>query len=91
MRFGSKLNPDANTVNAYNGMMLLALALKRGNGTGAAVMAALESGKIEGPNGPLTIVHRYAAQAVYIGEAVGDGAIATLDSTPPIQPAVNCK
>jgi urea transport system substrate-binding protein len=90
-RFGNKFNPDANTVNAYNGMLLLAPALRQGNGSGAAVIAALESGKIEGPNGPLTIVRRYAAQAVYIGEAVGDGSITTMDSTPPIQPNVNCK
>jgi urea transport system substrate-binding protein len=90
-RFGIEFNPDANTVNAYNGMMLLAPALKQGNGTGAAVVAALESGKVNGPNGPLTVVHHYAAQAVYIGEAVGDGSIATMDGTSPIQPTVKCR
>jgi urea transport system substrate-binding protein len=74
-RFGNRFDPDANTVNAYNGMMLLAPTLKRAHGNSAAVTAALESGKIDGPNGPLTVVHHYAAQAVYIGEAVGDGSM----------------
>jgi branched-chain amino acid transport system substrate-binding protein len=90
-KFGDKLSPDASTVNAYNGMLLLAAALKQGGGDGAAAIAALDVGKINGPNGPLTIMHRYAAEPTYIGRAAGDGSIAVVDSTAPIEPAVTCK
>jgi urea transport system substrate-binding protein len=90
-RFGGKFSPDANTVNAYNGMMLLAAALKQGHGNGPAVMAALDTGKVDGPNGPLQVVRRYAAQPTYIGRALGDGSIAVMHHTAPIEPAVKCK
>lgn len=90
-RFGDKVSPDANTVNAYNGMMLLAAALKQSEGKDAAVMSSLDKGKIDGPNGPLQIVRRYAAQETYIGRAAGDGSIAVVDHTAPIEPAVKCK
>ncbi len=90
-RFGGKFSPDANSVNAYNGMMLLAAALKQGNGDPKATIAALDAGKIAGPNGPLTIVDRYAEQPSYIGRAVGDGSIQVTDSTAPIAPVVKCK
>ncbi|MGH6980159.1 MAG: ABC transporter substrate-binding protein, partial [Stellaceae bacterium] len=90
-RYGAKLAPDANTVNAYNGMMLLAAALKKGSGDAKATMAALISAKIDGPNGPLAIVDRYAAQPSYIGRAVGDGTIAIVDHTGPIAPIVKCR
>lgn len=90
-RYGEKLAPDANSVNAYNGMMVLAAALKTGKGDAKATMAALTSAKIDGPNGPLAIVDRYAAQSSYIGRAVGDGSIAVIDHTAPISPIVKCK
>ena len=90
-RFGDKYSPDANTVNAYNGMMLLATALKQGNGDGKAVMAALSTSKVDGPNGPLQIVRRYAAQPTYIGRAAGDGSIVVAESTGPIEPSVKCR
>jgi urea transport system substrate-binding protein len=90
-RFGGKFSPDANTVNTYNGMMLLAGALKQGNGNPKATIAALGAGRIDGPNGKLTIVDRYAEQPSYIGRAVGDGSIQVADSTAPIAPEVKCK
>jgi urea transport system substrate-binding protein len=90
-RFGDKFSPDANAVNAYNGMLLLAAALKQGQGDGKTVAAALTAGKIDGPNGPLTIVDRYAKQPTYIGRAVGDGSIMVADRTAPIAPVVKCK
>ncbi len=90
-RFGAKFSPDANSVNAYNGMMLLAAALKRGSGDPKTTIAALDGGKIAGPNGPLTIVDRYGEQPTYIGRAVGDGSIQVVDGTAPIPPVVKCK
>jgi hypothetical protein len=78
-------------VNAYNGMMLLAAALKQGNGDLKETIAALDAGKVAGPNGPLTIVDRYAEQSTYIGRAAGDGSIQVADSTAPIAPVVKCK
>ncbi|MGH6989518.1 MAG: ABC transporter substrate-binding protein [Stellaceae bacterium] len=89
--FGNKLSPDANTVNAYNGLMLLAAALKQGGGDEAKVMAALEMAKIAGPNGEVRIVHRFAAQRTYIGRATGTGAIQVIEHTAPIMPKTSCK
>jgi len=89
-RFGRDLHPDANTVNAYNGMLLLAGAMKQGKGDQRAVIAALDAGKIEGPNGPLAVIQHYASQQAYIGRASGDGTIAVAESSPPIAPKVNC-
>lgn len=90
-RFGGKFSPDANSVNAYNGMMLLAGALKQGGGDAKAVIAQLDAAKIDGPNGQLSIVERYAAQPTYIGRAAGDGSIMVLDKTAPIAPVVKCR
>ena len=90
-RFGAKLHPDANSVNAYNGMLLLAHALRQGSGAGKAVIAALDTGKMDGPNGEVTITDRYAAQPTYIGRAPGDGSIAVVAKTAPIKPVVKCK
>jgi urea transport system substrate-binding protein len=89
--FGEKLSPDANTVNAYNGLLLLAAALKEGGGDEAKVMAALERAAIAGPNGDLRIVDRFAAQSTYLAQATGTGAIEVVEHTSPIMPKTSCK
>ncbi len=90
-RFARGVTPDVNTVNAYNGMLLLASALKQGNGDPKAVIAALDHAAIDDPGGRLSIVDRYAAQPIYIGRAAGDGTIKVMEGTAPIAPAVTCK
>ena len=78
-KFGAKANADIWAVLAYDGLHLMAKALKSGGGDHAAIIKALTTATFDGPNGMNKITDYYIASPTYIGITKEGGAIDMLD------------
>ena len=78
-KFGAKANADVWAVMAYDGLHLMAKALKAGGNDHAAVIKALTTATFDGPNGMNKITDYYIASPTFIGITKEGGAIDMLD------------
>jgi urea transport system substrate-binding protein len=93
-RFGSKATPDAQSVELWSAVMVLAKALKSAGSTdGAKVIAALGKTSITGPSGKITYSPTskgFSTQTVFVGQADANGNFKVLASYGKIAPVPTC-
>lgn len=93
-RFGSKATPDAQSVELWTAVMVLAKAVKTANSTnGAKVIAALSRTSITGPSGTITYSPTskgFSTQTVFVGQADASGNFKVLADYPKIPPVPTC-
>lgn len=93
-RFGSKATPDAQSVELWNAVMVLAKALKTAGSTdGAKVIASLSRTSITGPSGTITYTPKskgFSTQTVFVGQADAAGDFKVLANYGKIPPVPTC-
>jgi urea transport system substrate-binding protein len=78
-KFGATANADVWAVMAYDGLHLMAGALKAGGSDHAAVIKALTTATFDGPNGLNKITDYYIASPTIIGITKEGGTVDVLD------------